>query len=153
MGEKKLKVFLDSNIFISGLFSEKGAQRLILDILSLGLPPLAAVTGAYNIAEVERNLRAKLPEALPVFQSIFSALKMDIIPVPSAQDLRPWAGVTADKDLPVLVSAIQAKADVLVTGDKKDLLKLKTADLPLRIASPSEFLDEILPRFLKEHLL
>jgi predicted nucleic acid-binding protein len=63
--------------------------------------------------------------------------------------LEPWTGTTADKDLPVLVSAIQAKADVLVTGDKKDLLKLKNADLPLMLASSAEFLDEILPRFLK----
>lgn len=149
MAERKLKVFLDSNVFISGLFSEKGAPRLILDILSLGLPPLAAVTGAYNIAEVERNLRAKLPEALPVFQSTLSALQLDIVPIPSAQDLKPWAGQTAAKDLPVLVSAIQAGADVLVTGDKKDLLKLRNAVLPLTIASPAEFLDEILPRFLK----
>jgi len=149
MPARKLRVFLDSNVFISGLFSEKGAPRLILDILSLGLPPLTAVTGAYNIAEIERNLGAKLPEALPVFRSILSALKLDIIPIPSARDLEPWAGTTADKDLPVLVSAIQAKADVLVTGDKKDLLKLRNADLPLILASPAEFLDDILPRFLK----
>jgi len=149
MPERKLKVFLDSNVFISGLFSEKGAPRLILDILSLGLPPLTAVTGAYNIAEVERNLGAKLPEALPIFQTVLSALKTDIVPIPSARDLEPWSGTTADKDLPVLVSAIQAKADVLVTGDKKDLLKLKNADLPLILVSPAEFLDEILPRFLK----
>jgi len=149
MAERKLRVFLDSNIFISGLFSEKGAPRLILDILSLGLPPLVAVTGAYNIVEIERNLQAKLPEALPVFQSILSAINPDIVPLPSSKDLRPWFGITADKDLPVLVSAIQAKADILVTGDKKDLLTLRNADLPSIIASPVEFLDEILPRFLK----
>jgi predicted nucleic acid-binding protein len=51
--------------------------------------------------------------------------------------------------LPVLVSAVQTKADVLVTGDKKDLLKSRNAGWPLMIASPPEFLDEILPRFLK----
>ena len=149
MAERKLKAFLDSNVFISGLFSEKGAPRLILDILSLGLPPLAAVTGAYNFAEVERNLRAKLPEALSVFQSCLSAMKIEIVPIPSAGDLKPWAGTTADKDLPVLVSAVQAKADVLVTGDKKDLLKIRNKVLPLTIASPGVFLNEILPRFLK----
>jgi putative PIN family toxin of toxin-antitoxin system len=149
MAERKLRVYLDSNIFLSGLFSEKGAPRLILDVLSLGLPPLAAVTGAYNIAEVERTLRAKLPEALPVFQSCLSAMKIEIVPIPSAEDLKPWAGTTADKDLPVLVSAIQAKADVLVTGDKKDLLKIRNKVLPLIIASPGVFLNEILPRFLK----
>ena len=149
MAERELRVFLDSNIFLSGLFSEKGAPRLILDVLSLGLPPLAAVTGAYHIAEVERNLRAKLPEALPVFQSCLSAMKIEIVPIPSAEDLKPWAGTTADKDLPVLVSAIQGKADVLVTGDKKDLLKIRNRVLPLTIASPGQFLNDILPRFLK----
>jgi predicted nucleic acid-binding protein len=149
MAERKLRVFLDSNVFISGLFSEKGAPRLILDILSLGLPHLTAVTGAYNIVEVERNLRAKLPEALPVFQISLAALKLGLVPIPTAQDLKPWAGLTAEKDLPVLVSAIQAEADILVSGDKKDFLRLRGANLPLRIASPSEFLDEILPRFLK----
>jgi len=149
MAERELRVFLDSNIFLSGLFSEKGAPRLILDVLSLGLPPLAAVTGAYHIAEVERNLRAKLPEALPVFQSCLSAMKIEIVPIPSAEDLKPWAGTTADKDLPVLVSAVQAKADVLITGDKKDLLKIRNKVLHLAIASPGEFLNDILPRFLK----
>jgi putative PIN family toxin of toxin-antitoxin system len=149
MAARKLKVFLDSNVFISGLFSEKGAPRLILDVLSLWLPPLAAITGAYNIAEVERNLRAKLPEALPVFQSCLSAMKIEIVPIPSAEDLKPWAGTTADKDLPVLVSAIQGKADILVTGDKKDLLKIRNRVLPLIIASPGQFLNDILPRFLK----
>ena len=149
MAERKLRVYLDSNIFLSGLFSEKGAPRLILDVLSLGLPPLAAVTGAYNIAEVERTLRAKLPEALPVFQSCLSAMKIEIVPIPSAEDLKPWARTTADKDLPVLVSAIQAKADILVTGDKKDLLKIRNRVLPLTIASPGQFLNDILPRFLK----
>jgi predicted nucleic acid-binding protein len=149
MAGKKLKVFLDSNVILSGLFSDKGPPRLILDILSLGLPPLAALTGVYNIIEVERNLRAKLPESLPVFRTALAALKAEIIPLPSAGDLMPWAGTTADRDLPVLVSAIKSEADVLVTGDTKDLLKLRDAALPLVVASPAEFLNEILPRFLK----
>jgi predicted nucleic acid-binding protein len=54
---KKCKVFLDSNVLLSGLFSDKGAPRIILDLLTLNLPMLAGATGRYNLIEVERNLK------------------------------------------------------------------------------------------------
>jgi len=149
MPGKKTRIFLDSNLLLSGLFSSSGAPRLILDVLSLGLPPLKAVTGAYNIAEVERNLRTKLPAALSVFRAAMKQIGIEVIPLPSKNDLVPLAGLTAEKDLPVIASAVRGKADVLVTGDKKDLLKLKRRPLPFALASPAEFLDELLPRLLK----
>jgi len=149
MAGRNLRVFLDSNVLISGLFSDRGAPRLLLDILCLRLPVLTAVTGAYNIAEVERNLTAKLPAALPVFKAVLVRMGIDIIPLPGKSDLKPWAGITVEKDTPVLASAFSGKADVLVTGDKQHLLKAKSADLPFEILSPAEFVDDFLPRFLK----
>jgi hypothetical protein len=56
MRRNPVKVFLDSNVIISGLFSDKGSPRLILDVLCLGLPFIRGVTGRYNLIEVERNL-------------------------------------------------------------------------------------------------
>ena len=55
MAKKRFKVFLDSNVIISGLFSDKGSPRIILDLLCLDLPVLAGATGQYNIIEIERN--------------------------------------------------------------------------------------------------
>lgn len=149
MPGKRVRVFLDSNVLVSGLFSDRGAPRLILDVLSLGLPVLKAVTGAFNVVEVERNLEAKLPAALPLFRSFLSIAELEIVPSPSRKDLEPLAGLTAAKDLPVLASAIAGRADVLVTGDKKDLLKIRKGALPFAILSPSDFLDSFLPGFLK----
>lgn len=149
MPGKSVRVFLDSNVLVSGLFSDRGAPRLILDILSLDIPALKAVTGAFNVAEVERNLEAKLPAALPLFRSFLSIAGLEIVPVPSRKDLEPLAGLTAAKDLPVLASAIAGRADVLVTGDKKDLLKIREGELPFPILSPSDFLDSFLPGVLK----
>lgn len=149
MPGKSVRVFPDSNVLISGLFSDRGAPRLILDILSLDLPVLKAVTGAFNISEVERNLEAKLPAALPLFQSFLSIAGLEIVPMPTGKDLEPLAGLTDAKDLPVLASAIAGQADVLVTGDKKDLLRIRKGALPFPILSPADFLDSYLPRFLK----
>ena len=57
--------------------------------------------------------------------------------------------MTVEKDLPVIACAIRGAVDFLVTGDKKDLLRIKKSRLPFSIVSPSEFLDGVLPGLLK----
>lgn len=147
MAKKRFKAFLDSNIIISGLFSDKGSPRIILDILSLDLPVLSAVTGEYNIIEIERNLSKKMPGVLPVYRKYFKAINLEVIPLPSYKDIKKLSGHIAEKDIPVLASAINCNADFLVTGDKKDFSKLR-GKYSFKILSPSEFLDMILPEIL-----
>ena len=83
MVKRPVKVFLDSNVIISGIFSDKGSPRIILDILSLGLPFVVGATGRYNMIEIERNLKRKMPKALPIYQKYLSDLYLEIIPLPS----------------------------------------------------------------------
>lgn len=147
MAKRRFKVFLDSNVIISGLFSDKGSPRIILDLLSLGLPVISGVTGEYNIIEIERNLSKKMPDVLPVYRKYLKLLKLEIVPLPLSADVNKLSGHTSDKDRPVLASAINGKVDFLVTGDKKGFLKLK-GNYPFRILSPSEFLDIVLPEII-----
>jgi putative PIN family toxin of toxin-antitoxin system len=147
MVKRAVRVFLDSNVILSGLLSDRGAPRIILDILSLNLSFIAGITGRYNIIEIERNLRAKLPEAIPVYKEYVAKLNLRIIPVPALEEVKKYTGATSPKDVPVLVSAIKSKADYLITGDKKDFGKLK-GDYPFKVTSPSEFLEIILPEIL-----
>ena len=134
------RVFLDSNVIISGLLSAKGAPRVILDLLCLHLPNLQGVTGAYNMMEIERNLTRKLPAALPVFQEYLPRMNLEIVPLPACKELEPWFGITADKDVPVIVSAISGKAGFLVTGDTGDFgILMKRDDLPFKVLTPAEF--------------
>lgn len=149
MARKRLKVFLDSNVIISGLFSDKGAPRIILDILSLDLPMLAGATGEYNIIEIERSLSNKMPDVMPVYRKYLRILNLDVIPLPSARDIKKLSGQITDKDIPVLASAINGNADFLVTGDKKDFSKLK-GKFSFEILSPAEFLNIILPEIQKD---
>lgn len=147
MPRKRFKVFLDSNVIISGLFSDKGSPRTILDILSLDLPLLAAATGKYNIIEIERNLSKKMPDVIPLYKKYLRILNLEVIPLPSYRDIKNLSGHIADKDVPVLASAINGKSDFLVTGDKKDFSKLR-GKYSFKILSPSEFLDITLPEIL-----
>lgn len=151
MAPKIFKVFLDSNVILSGLFSDQGAPRIILDILTLKLPFLLGSTGEYNLLEIERNLKKKMPGVFSVYKRYLSRLNLKIIPIPGPEEIKKISGQIADKDIPVLVSAIQSKADFLVTGDKKHFEKLKVpGNYPLKIITPSEFLERVLPEIIKE---
>lgn len=148
---KRCKVFLDSNVLLSGLFSDKGAPRIILDLLTLNLPMLAGATGRYNLIEVERNLKKKMPEAMPLYQKYLPMLRLEIVEMPSRATVISMAGAIAEKDVPVLASAIACGAEYLITGDKKDFAKLRNVKkYNLKIVSPSEFIETVFPEIIKE---
>jgi putative PIN family toxin of toxin-antitoxin system len=151
MAKKAVRVFLDSNVILSGLISDTGAPRIILDLLTLKLPFLTGCTGRFNLMEIERVLKKKLPHALSVYQHYLPQLNLTIIPVPRAQELKELSGKIVDKDLPVLVSAIRGVADFLVTGDKRHFQRITSlGDYTLKIVTPAEFVDRILPEIFKE---
>jgi predicted nucleic acid-binding protein len=150
MGKKVVRVFLDSNVILSGLLSERGAPRIMLDLLSLGLPFLMGATGRYNLIEIERNLKKKMPSLLFLYKAYLPKLNLKVIPLPRPEEVRDFSGQIAEKDIPVLISAIRSKADFLVTGDKQHFGKMKELDkYPFHILTPSEFIDSILPEILK----
>ena len=76
MARKAVRVFLDSNVILSGLLSDKGAPRIILDILSLKFRFLIGITGLYNIIEIERNLTKKLPAAIPIYKKYIPKINL-----------------------------------------------------------------------------
>ena len=143
-----LRVFLDSNVILSALFSERGAPRRILDIMAARLPPLHPLVGAYNLLEIERNLGKRLPGAWPAARNLIDRLGFTIVPLPAASAVAAWTPRVVAKDAPVIASAVAGRASVLVTGDKKDLFGLEDARLDFRILSLADFLDSVLPRFL-----
>ena len=150
MPQRICKIFLDSNVILSGLISDKGPPRIILDVLSLRLPFITGSTGKYNLIEIERNLKKKMPGLLSVYKRYLPKLYLKIIPLPRPAEVREYSGQITDKNLPVLVSAIRGKADFLVTGDKQHFERLKSSKkYPFKIVTPSEFIDDVLPEIIK----
>lgn len=151
MAEKKIKVFLDSNVILSGFFSDKGAPCIILDILSLNVPFIAGATGQYNVMEVERNLRKKAPDLLPIWRAYFPLLKLEIVSLPLMSEIKKISEHNIPvKDIPVLVSVLKCRANFFVTGDKGLIKAGRKGGYPLKILDPSEFLDVILPEILQK---
>ena len=122
---------------------------MILDLLTLGLPVLTGLTGRLNLLEIERNIGTKLPGALSVWRENLPKLDLEVVPVPSSWDLALLGDMAEGKDLPVIASAINGKADFFVSGDKRLLSRLENRpDIPFRPAAPAEFLNVILPDIL-----
>jgi len=150
MAKKAFRVFLDSNVILSGLLSERGAPRIILDLLSLRLPFLIGSTGRYNLIEIERNLKKKMPSFLFLYKTYLPKLNLKGTPLPRPKEVRDFSEQIAEKDVPVLISAVRSKADFLVTGDKQHFEKMKELNkYPFHVVTPSEFIDSILPETLK----
>jgi len=142
MRRNPVKVFLDSNVIISGLFSDKGSPRLILDVLCLGLPFIRGVTGEYNLIEIERNLKRKMPETIPVYERYLPLLDLEVIQIPSGEEIERFGGYISHKDVPVLVSAVNSQAEFLVTGDKRHFSGLRECEtLDLKVINPSECME------------
>jgi predicted nucleic acid-binding protein len=150
MAGKPAKVFLDSNVILSGPLSDQGVPRILLDLLSLGLPFLSGLTGKYNLLEIERALARKFPALAPVWGKTLPKPNLKIIPLPRAEALKPYAGMVTEKALPVLVSAVTEGAHYLATGDRHFAGMKGAATLPFRIVSPSEFVDAVMPEILKK---
>ncbi len=131
-------------MLLSGLFSDKGSPRIILDLLTLNLPMITGATGRYNLLEVERNLKKKMPQALPLFHKYLPKLGLEVAALPSQETVKTMTGATAEKDIPVLASAIACSADYLITGDKKDFGRLKgVKTFNLTIVGPTEFIEKV----------
>ena len=147
----RCKIFIDSNVLLSGIFSDKGAPRIILDLLTLKLPMLSGATGQYNLMEVERNLQKKMPEALTLWHEYLSRLGIEIVALPSRETVQKMAGVIAEKDIPVLASAMASGADYLITGDQKDFSGVRSDEtFTMTIMNPSEFIEKVMPEILMQ---
>lgn len=130
------RICFDSDVVIAGLFSTEGASHALLVLAEMGL--LSVVLPSAAVEEVERNLHAKLPEALPLFGRFRDAPWVRIhTPSPAAlKSARPYAH---SKDVPILAAAISAEAMALVTHNTRHYRKCTS----LRVLKPAALLREI----------
>ncbi len=135
------KVFVDANVLIAGADSRSGASHAVLVLAEIGLFQLA--TCRQVLDEAERNLRKKLPRALPNFALQMSLLPLHIVPVPSPDEVRRWAVIIEPKDAPILAAAVSARPDRLLTLNIRDFTPQVAAATGLIIQTPGEFIQEI----------
>ena len=102
----KPRVFVDADVLFAGAASpnKHSASQVVLRLAEITL--IEALTSQQVTAEAERNLAAKLPQALPTFRLLVSRC-LCVVPDPQQADLSHHSGLADPKDLPILVAAIR----------------------------------------------
>jgi len=137
------RIFIDSSVLLSGLASRKGASYALLVLAELGF--VNPIVSEYVLDEVERNLLAKLSAYVPNYRRVRETVAWEIASEPSIEMMRQWASIVPDKDIPVLVAAIESRAQRLVTLDIQHFLKSPevAAKSGLNICTPADLLRDI----------
>jgi putative PIN family toxin of toxin-antitoxin system len=133
-----LRVFLDSNVIVSGLYSSQRAPGKIIEYFIAGR--IKVVVSRQVLEEIVRVIRQKLPEALPALNTLLINTPPEIVKDPPASDMERWAKVVHIEDASILAAAVSAHPDYLVTGDNHFFNNVNQKDTGLAIISPSELL-------------
>jgi predicted nucleic acid-binding protein len=130
-----VRIFLDSSVLLSACGSGKSLSRLITEIADDRGWRL--VSASYCRAETGRNI-AKLGEGAALR---WPDLRVKVEWVPNASTSGRPLLLTASKDKPVLISALAAECEVLLTLDKGDFgILLGTTVYGMRVSTPRDFL-------------
>src|SRR4030042_7196909 len=112
----ELRVFLDTNVIFSGLYSSDGPAGIILGHFIDG--KLTVVISQQVLEEVVRTMNEKLPVVLPILMKLLGSVSLEIIKDPTSEEIINWTKVIHPEDAAILAAAINAQTDYLVTGDK-----------------------------------
>lgn len=132
-----MRVMIDTNIIISAaLFPNGRAAQAFFKALN---PPYQPLVCDYIVDELNRKFREKFPDRLTELEAfLYRALAfIDVVSTPESETTAESA-IRDPKDRPILRAALNAHADLFLTGDK-DFLESSVIDP--RIVSVSTFLE------------
>jgi hypothetical protein len=108
------RVLIDADVLFAGAAgpTEYGASLVVLRMAEITL--IEAIAPRQVMVEAERNLRDKLPGALPAF-NLLADRCLRIVEDPSRDEIQAHEGLADVKDLSILVAAIHHDCAWLVT--------------------------------------
>ncbi len=144
MASRPRKVFLDTSVLMAATISARGSAR---DLVNRGFRgEYELIISADVIEECARNLRAKAPEALPLFVAFLTLLTHRA--EPTTERVAQAAATIEPKDAPIVAAAALVKADYLASYDRRHLLA-KRAEIEeaygIVTATPDDILRETQP--------
>lgn len=111
-----MRVFLDANILFSAALGPRTKAHGLMELAPTRRCELLTLT--YAIEEARRNLARKTPRALDSLRPLLATVT---VAEPPSSGLLAWAEAEGlpPKDAPILAGAVAARADLLVTGDRR----------------------------------
>lgn len=137
----KPDLFFDSSALFAGIVSASGASRALPVLAEAG--QVAITVSEQVLIETERAVARKLPRALPDFREALRATGLRIVPVPTQAEIDAHVDIITHKaDVPIVVAAIQAKTEYLVTLNRRHFIDDPTVAerSKLRIGTPGDAL-------------
>ena len=133
-----MRIFLDSNVIISGIYSKAGPPGKILDLHTAGR--IQIVVCKFVLEEVIRNIRVKRSKDIPALYAFLSNAPPTVAVDPGINEILLWAKYLSQEDAIILAAAIHARVDFVITGDKHfHSAALKSQKLNFKILTPAEF--------------
>lgn len=132
-----MRILIDTNILISAALNSHGTPyKAYLKAVTY---PNKGIICDQNIEELWRIFNRKFPTKISILEK-FLAYSLSVIEVATTPEMEEDAEklIRDIKDRPILRAALNAKADVLLTGDK-DFLESGVTDP--KIMTAAEFLE------------
>jgi predicted nucleic acid-binding protein len=112
-----MKLFLDANVIFSAAYTSQGSSRFLFYIAETGAVDLC--TSLYALDEAKRNLAFKTADKMSILEKLLPHLAIVSEPQPDKVALATLLPLP-QKDAPIMAAAVSCKADILVTGDRRD---------------------------------
>ena len=132
-----MKIMIDTNVIISAaLFPNGNTAKAFFKAM---MPPYEPIVCDYIVDELHRKFQEKFPEKQTELEAfLFQALSfIEVVNTPE-DAVEAESKVRDVKDRPILRAALDAHADLFLTGDK-DFLESSITDP--RITGAAEFLE------------
>jgi predicted nucleic acid-binding protein len=151
---RKLRLFLDSNVLTGGIVAPWGLDKAVLSLCAARVCRLVLAEAVRD--EVEENLlihAGSLPpnEAdtlVEDYRWLIQLTKPEIVPYPKLEQVVANRRLIRHaSDVPVLLSAMEAKPDWLLTHNTKHFTQAVAVRCGLRIATPVEFFETLAALF------
>jgi putative PIN family toxin of toxin-antitoxin system len=134
----KPRVFLDTNVIFSGLYSSKGAPGKILELFIKG--EIEVVVSQQVLDEVVRTVKDKLPEALPALNALLVNNPPEVVPAPEIEYIKQRPGVLSLADAAILAAVRASQTYIFITGDRHFFKSNILLGTGMEIITPATFL-------------
>lgn len=131
-----MRVLIDTNVLISAALSTSGVP--FQAYVKAASYPNHGLICEQNVDEMKRIFNKKFPNRLASLDKFLSValMTLELVPIPMDENCSE-SQIRDVNDRPILRAAIEAKANVLLTGDKDFL---ESGLLNPTIMTPAEFL-------------
>lgn len=138
----QLRVYIDADVLLASAASpsEHSAGQVVLGLSEITL--IDAITSELAVEECERNLKAKLPDAISTFQVLVQR-SVQVVPAPPKEIVHQHAGRADWKDVPHLACALEHGCTFLVSFSTDDY---KPGHPELQVITPGALVREVRER-------